>query len=130
VHLVNNTWNTLTVEDTGTDVSAADLTLIKNGHSMSWSNDGVSLYVWNSDLENSSMGINIATGNVGIGDNSESAAANLAVQNSYGSTNSTVFSIASSTAADGSTANTFLAVSNKGNVGIGIQPDPSHILNA
>ncbi|MFZ3043823.1 MAG: hypothetical protein WA058_01810 [Minisyncoccia bacterium] len=56
-------------------------------------------------------------GNIGIG--TTSPFANLSIQNLYGSANTALFTIASSTAANGSSANTFLTVTNTGNVGIG-----------
>lgn len=52
------------------------------------------------------------SGNVGIG--TTTPLANLSVQNNYGSTNTSLLTIASSTAPDGSTSSTFFTISNTG----------------
>jgi hypothetical protein len=52
------------------------------------------------------------SGLVGIGTTSPSA--NLAIQNNYGSTNTTLFAIASSTSANNSTSSTLFSISNTG----------------
>ncbi len=57
------------------------------------------------------------TGKLGLG--TTSATGNLSIENVYGSTNTTLFSVASSTAVDGSTASTLFTITNTGNVGIG-----------
>ncbi|MBU6321398.1 hypothetical protein KGO04_02540, partial [Patescibacteria group bacterium] len=57
------------------------------------------------------------SGNLGLG--TTSPFANLSIQNNYGSTNSTLFAIASSTSSTGSSANTFLTVSNSGLLNVG-----------
>ena len=62
-------------------------------------------------------------GNVGIGTNSPTA--NVSLQNNYGSTNSTVFSIASSTSANGSSASSLLTVSANGSLSENINASQS-----
>ncbi len=57
--------------------------------------------------------------NLGVGIGTTSPQSTLAIQNSYGTRNNYLFSISSSTAADGSTATDFFNVTNAGYVGIG-----------
>ena len=75
------------------------------------------LTVLNDDFGATATSTFTSRGLFGIG--TTSPYANLSIENDYGSNNTTLFSISSSTVANGSTASTFLAVLNNGNVGIG-----------
>ncbi len=68
---------------------------------------------------------NTNSGNVGIGVSSPGS--NLTIQNNYGSTNAALFLVASSTAANGSTANTLFTVNSVGQVGVGTSVFPSPV---
>ena len=57
------------------------------------------------------------TDKVGIG--TSTPWSKLSIQNTYGSTLTSLFSVGSSTSADGSSASTFFNITNTGNVGIG-----------
>ncbi len=73
---------------------------------------GIEFNVSNSTFASGTAAVLSSAGNLGIG--TTSPYANLAIQNNYGSNNTTLFSIGSSTARNGSTASTLLKVSNTG----------------
>ncbi|MEQ1875074.1 MAG: hypothetical protein ABL958_00415 [Bdellovibrionia bacterium] len=62
LHIANSGWSTMTVEDSSAGASASGLALTKNGYTASWSNDGVKLYVWDSQAATETFELERNTG--------------------------------------------------------------------